>query len=250
MLFNKTEVKHLVISALVLGFVFGFDDGKPLFVFSYWILNYLKFVVLSFIVLIIQELGQKLIAARSGCITEHRIWKIKRYGFARHREFIKLPFGIENLYLGIIIPILLTILSSGQLKFAAVGLSLITINPAYRLGRKYAHLTDFETAKIALTGPLIAMLFALILKIFPVNSIAANLIVISTAFALSNIIPLPRLDGFETFFGSKPLFVFGAAFLIGCYYLIIYMNLFTTLILSLIMAAILVVLYYYYIEFT
>ena len=192
MLFNKTEVKHLVISALVLGFVFGFDDGSPSFVFSYWILNYLKLAILSLIVLVVQELGQKLIAARSGCITEHRLWKIKRYGFARHREF-KLPFGLDGLYLGIIIPILLTILSSGQLKFAAVGLSLIAINPAYRLGRKYAHLTDFETAKIALTGPLVAMLFALVLKVFPANLITTNLIVISTAFALSNIIPLPRL---------------------------------------------------------
>ncbi|HLD15615.1 MAG TPA: hypothetical protein VJB94_03485 [Candidatus Nanoarchaeia archaeon] len=250
MLFNKTEVKHLVVSALVLGFVFGFDDGRSSFMFSYWILNFLKFALFSLIVLVVQELGQKLIASRSGCTTEHRVWKIKRYGFSKSREFSKLPFGIESLYLGFILPILIVILSSGQLKFAAVGLSLISINPMYRLGRKYTHLTDFETAKIALTGPLTAMLFALILKMFPATAITTNLIVISTAFALSNIIPLPKLDGAETFFGSKPLFVFGAAFIIGCYYLIIYLHLFTALILSLMIAAILLVLYYYYVEFT
>ena len=256
MLFNKTEVKHLVISALVLGFVFGFDDGSASFEFSFWLINLIKVSILCLIVLVVQELGQKLVASRSGCSTEHRIWKLKRYGFSKAAEFSKdkkpswMPVWFGSLPLGILIPVLITILSTGQLKFALVGISLIAINPAYRLGRKYTQLTEFERAKIALTGPLTAILFALLLSVFPSSNLTSMLISIASIFALTNIIPLPKLDGGETFFGSRALFVFGAAFIIGCFYLINFLNLFTVLSLSLIIAVILVILYYYYVEFS
>ena len=51
--FTTKEISAVVISALVLGFVFGFDDGREVFEFSLWFSNFWLMTVLALVSLII-----------------------------------------------------------------------------------------------------------------------------------------------------------------------------------------------------
>lgn len=104
------------------------------------------------------------------------------------------------------------ILSSGQILFAAITSLDISINKAYRIGKKFANLTNFESAKIAVIGPLTNILLALLATPFNIPFLKP-FIAINTAIAISYMLPLPGIDGGTVFFGSKPLYVLSAVFI-------------------------------------
>lgn len=250
-MFRKPEIKDLIISILILGFVFGFDDGKKTFELTPWLLNFIKICLLSTIALLVHHLSQKITAKKFGCQTKHEIWRIKHYWFGAKSHFpITLHFGFTKIILnsfplGIFLPIIITFLSDGQLFFAATAMCLISVNKAHRIGRKYIRLTNYETAKITLAGPLANILLAIILKIFSgFNPIFDQLILINSMLAISNMIPLPHLDGGSIYFGSRPLFAFSFAFIFGCVILLNHLTIISTLILSMLIAIILVALYF------
>ena len=61
-MFTKKEIVHLAISVVVLAFVFGFDDGQSIFVFSYWITNLFRILLLVAVSILLRELFIKLTA--------------------------------------------------------------------------------------------------------------------------------------------------------------------------------------------
>lgn len=196
---------------------------------------------LSLIVLLIHITGHKFIAKKYGCDSIYSVWSFKRVWFW---GWAALSYAI---YAGIIFPLLVTILSNGQLYLALTGVSTIIVNKAYRIGRKYTRLTDIENAKIALAGPMATILFALIIKIFSNgNEILNQLVFISWVMSISYMIPLPKIDGAEIFMGSQLTYIFGLAFIIGCITLLYWLNIFSTIILAIIFALIAVFTYYYY----
>ncbi|MEK6904425.1 MAG: hypothetical protein AABW87_02410 [Nanoarchaeota archaeon] len=248
MLFEKQEVKHIVIAALVLGFVFGFDDGREYFNILPWLSNYLKVAVMSGLALSIYLIAQKTLALRIGGNVEFRIWRIKRYGiFAGSVLKPKNIFGIKYIPLGVIIPLFVAIYSLGKAPFAIVGSSFASVNESLRLGKKFPGLSDFETGKILLAGPLILTILALILKSIEPSPLSILLTKICLALAISNMLPLPNVDGVRVMFSSLPLYIFGLGFILASAYMVFYIDVMTTIILSLILALILLFLYMYYV---
>lgn len=203
---NK-ELKTIIISSIILGIVFGFDDKLPFFNILSFILNLVKFMILSFIALIIHKQVLNFFANKAGATVELTLWKIKRLWFTPNA---KSKFSIP---LGIIIPLLVSFLSLGQIFFAATTSTEIKVKPAYRIGRKYISLTEFEHAKIAASAPLIHILIALVLS--PINhTLIQDFALINTMLAIFLMIPLPGLLGNTILFGSKPLFLFSAVFIL------------------------------------
>jgi len=173
----------------------------------YFILNLIKFIILSFIALVIHKHAQRYFANKAGASTTLDIWKIRRIGFKPKQH---LPF---NLPLGIILPILISFLSLGQIYFATPISSKIKVKPAYRIGRKYIRLTEFEYAKIAVSAPMIHILIALFL--YPINlPIIKDFVLINTMLAIFLMLPLPGLLGTTVLFSSKPLYIFSTIFIL------------------------------------
>lgn len=209
--------KILIISALILGFVFGFDDKRPVFELSSWLLNYLKATIFSFIALTIFLYTPNLFKEKYGCKIGYEIWNLKRFGIKPWRTFAKksrigsINVRIKSIPIGIIIPILITLLSKGSLYFVATLSMLTTIKPAYRIGKKSV-IQEFENAKIALIGPLTMILLAVLIQtIFPQLH---DFTLISSMIAISYMLPLPGLNGATIFFSSKPLYTLSAVFII------------------------------------
>lgn len=147
---------------------------------------------------------QKLLAKKYGCNTIIDLWRLKRIKFRKELKS-KVPIGI-------ILAVLVYILSRGQIFFAAITSLNITIKKAYRIGKKFTHLTNFESAKIAVVGPLINILLALLASPFNIPLIKP-FITINVAIAISYMLPFPGIDGGTIFFGSKPLYVASAIFI-------------------------------------
>jgi len=169
--------------------------------------NIIKFIIISLIILFIYYRTQKFVARKAGAIAEIDLWKQKRIILPLN------PFRKKktSLPLWLVVPLIVTLLSNGQIFFAAVFSIASTVKPAYRIGRKYPKLTEFEHAKIAVSSPLLLILLALILSSLP---ILKDVVLVSSMVAIFSMVPLPGLPGTEVFFGSKPLYIFSLVFIL------------------------------------
>lgn len=113
---------------------------------------------------------------------------------------------------------------------------ITTINPAYRIGRKYTQLTEYENAKLALISPLTAILLAIIFKTILPNF--PELTLINSMIAISYMIPLPKTNGSIIFFGSKILYTFSLIFILITALLLKFINPLLTILIAALFALI------------
>ncbi len=191
----------------MLSLVFGFNDDQPIFNLNNYLLNLLKFFILSLIVLLIHNFIQKFYSDKIGAFTELKLWSSNpSLRFGRFKSKFYFPNGI-------IFPLLITILSLGQIYFTAPVSTEIQVKPAYRIGKKFTRLTEFELAKVASVAPLTHIILAVILNLFSIP-LLKDLALINTMLSLSLMLPLPGLLGSTIFFSSKPLYIFTAIFIL------------------------------------
>lgn len=239
--FSKKEYFHIAVSSLFLSFAFTFNKwGDKTFSVSSGIKNLLLFLILIGVFILVREFGRKIVAKRYEALVEYRIWFIKRIGFQKHSELkTQIPIGI-------ILSLLVALISLGRVFFCAVGTFIVSRTLVSRLGYKRANLMEYEIAKIALAGPIVSLLLAVVLKLF-VNFTDYNLIElvkINVYLAFFNMLPLPGLDGFKVFFGSRYLYNFGLVFIGVAGFLLFHLSVLLTLILALLLAVILLILFY------
>lgn len=220
---NKKEIGAIVLTVLVLGIVFGFDDNTKSFVFSYWIKNFLFVLGLVVISLLINILVVKYFAYRHDCISEYKIWTVKRFGFKRWERFDGTGTGkaLKGIPFGIMLAFLFTLLTNGLLYFTAIGEHDITIKKTARTGRKHLELGGYEEAIIQLAGPL-THIALMILGMALGLAFKANIgmfVTINFFMALFLMLPFSSLAGAKIFFGSRNLYVFGLLVIILAYIL-------------------------------
>lgn len=239
-MFTKREIIHLVISILILAFVFGFDDGNPSFVLNHWVINFLRFFLVVAIALLFRELTVKVFARRHDANSEYEIWNIKRVWFT---GTTKLPRGFP---FGIIIAFVLAIASRGNVFFTALGIHKLEENKVARAGRKNPTLNYSEEAQIVSMGILSSLFLAVVSivigKVFALNT--TNFVTVNFFIALFNMIPLSNLDGAKIFFGSLLMYIFLLVFIVVSF-LLIKSSIILGLVVALIMACLIAVLYFY-----
>ena len=242
-MFTKREIKHLIISILVLGFAFGLNDKQAAFNLSSWTVNFIHVLMAAAITLLLYELTHKLVARRYKAETEYEIWSIKRYGFWRSSEFpVKfLGFTIRSLPIGIILSIMATLLSKGLFYLIPMASFRLVERPHLRLGAKFRHVSNFEEAKIAASSLVILAIIALIASSSSAL-IFSQLSAMMYVFIAWCLIPISQLDGSKIFFGSIPLYIATAMFVLFSWLLAPF-GIIISLVLSLIGVLFLVLLY-------
>lgn len=199
-----------MISAVVLGVVLGFDDGREIFEAGAWFANYLLMACLGLIALIVMVLGHKWAAARYSIQAEYRTFSIMRFGFRRYQYLHQKP-PLNKIPLGVLIPLIIAIFTEGKIWFAAVGMMLTSAKPEHRIGRKWMHIPDYEEARIAFAGPIATMMFMIIAALLFENTgleIWKEITIVNMALLISNLIPFPQLAGGRMLFNSIYLFMF------------------------------------------
>ena len=227
--FELVEIRHIVISVLVLAFIWGFNDKSEVFQFSNWILNYIKVVIMVTITILMMITAQKLIALYKGYRLEYRMWNI-----------------------GLIIGVILTLLTNGKFPFLAAGGPVFYHLAKQRIGDFRYGLNYFICGLIAAVGVFTNLLFALAFKtsmwIFSIESAFLDqLFVFTLVFVLYMSLPIPPLPGVVMFFASKLVYVFLFGVILMYLLLLVIFNVYA-LIWGIILGAIVFGIYYWAME--
>jgi len=176
---EQREIRDLIISAMVLAFVFAYSGignfEKLIFDFPIALLV----ISLGFI---LHELGHRQIARRFKCYAEFRLWKQ-----------------------GLLLAVLIAFISSGNFIFAAPG--AVMIYPRADLWGRTASLSRRSAGLISIAGPIVniilAVSFLILNLVYPLTVFGTNVFqygaLINTWLALFNLIPIPPLDGSKIF---------------------------------------------------
>lgn len=227
----SNQIRDFIITILVVTFVFAFDDKQPVFQLGHWLGNFLRVSVSVALVVLVHYFGHKWIARRYNTDVVHKIWSIRRYGFATRAHFpIKIHFmnltvvPIHSFPLGAVLAVVVSFLSNGKFFFTPVEAIDIKSGERKRLGRWRLKVLERESARIAFAGPAANMLFAFVLQLFNKSGMFDQIILISCVYALYHMIPWSQLDGAKIFFGSIYIYIFGLAFLLLSFLLLMLLS--------------------------
>jgi Zn-dependent protease len=176
--FTFTEIRDLVISAIVLGFIFSFRNWS----FD----NLLLSIAIVGPALILHELAHKFMAQRYNLLAAYVIWPT-----------------------GIILSLLITIMTNGAVLFAALGAVMISSVYHTRVGYRFIGLTGEEMGKISWVGPMTNIGLAILCYILhPLNPVVfSQAAFINLIIAIFNCLPFPPLDGVKIFRWNIPMWL-------------------------------------------
>ncbi len=238
-MFKLEEIRDLGISIILLGLMFGFDDGAKTFILKDWLINLLKIIFLVAISILIREGVIKLVALSKNVESIYQIWNINRIWFGGYGKIKK---GIP---MGIILAILFIFISKGKFFFTAIGIHELKEKLVARTGNKKIFLEYFEEALIVLSG-VITHVLLVVIAILISKSLGINLVnftKINFYMALFSLLPLSNLDGSKIFFGSIILWLFTLIFVIISFLFLKY-GLLLEIIIAFIVAFIGILIYY------
>lgn len=195
---NTKEIINIVVAVIILGIIISLKsiiEGE--FNFILWAMIY------SFLIIFFSILGKMTIASLYESNIEHQIWSFSRWGFRKPQRFE------SEVPLGIIIPLLFSVFSLGAIKLMTL-LSYETTIKKSRSARRfgiysYTSMTDWHNALIGAGGIVAVLILSIISYSLPADF--ELLSKLSVFYALSNLIPLSKLDGNQIFFGSRILWL-------------------------------------------
>lgn len=184
--FSKRELIDILISVIVLGFIFSFRKWGSI---ESGLANFAWATVVVGFAFIIHEMGHKILAEMYDCYAEFKLFP----------SFL-------------MISLLITFLTQGYFIIAATGAVVISTAYFTRLGYKYVNITLEEKGKIALAGAVSNIFLAFVFKIFgfalPTN-LLTEIIRINAIIAFFNLLPIPPLDGSKVIAWSRVIWILG-----------------------------------------
>jgi Zn-dependent protease len=159
--FSREEIKDIVVSVVVIAFVFAYPDMANLPVVF-------LAVILGFF---FHEMAHRYLARKFGCAALYRMWTT-----------------------GLLFALVITVASGGLFKFVAPGAVVIYPYTFGRWGYRIKKLTDKEEGIISVSGPAVNLFFAGIFLLVP-GDIGAFISSVNAFLALFNLLPIPPLDG-------------------------------------------------------
>ena len=190
------EFYHILAAIIIFTIVGSF----PFLIDSKWEMLP-KVFLFATVLIFVSIFSKKFMASLLDTDVEHEIWKVSRYGIKQHE---KLKNGIPG---GIIFPLIFAIFSLGLIKFSAFltyEARALKRRAAKRFGfYSFTELTEWHNGLIGAAGVVSIFLVAIVAYFLPFN--LEYLSKLAAYYALSNLIPISKLDGTQIFFGSRVL---------------------------------------------
>lgn len=225
--FSRREIRDLAIAVLVVGFIFSFKDwgvGQEVDVL-YGVRNLVIAVIVAAISFFVHESIHRVMALWIGFKAEFQLW-----------------WG------GLIASLILVFASNGMIQLVLPGGMVLAVLVRHRLGEFRYGLNYWENGIIALWGPLsnlaLAFFAKLFLGLFPTSVFFEKLLLMNIVFAICTMLPIPPLDGVNTFYGSRVLYVLAFFGILGAGVLIYFTGILYALLGGLLVAVIGTVVYY------
>lgn len=193
--FSPDEIKAIIISILVVGFIVSFNQwGRgTVFELGYGLFNLLNGILIAALVILVHNSAQRLMGLHIGFRVEYKLWG---YGLifalvmcfvTRGNIWLLIPGGIVCHHLAV-----------HRLGYFRYGLNL--------LGMSFTAMAG-SLADIAL-----AVIFKGLLFFMPDNLLLHRAMLVCVWYAVVNMLPIPPLDGSKVFFNSRLIYayVFGS----------------------------------------
>lgn len=189
--FSRQELITIFIAAVATALIFSFRDwGDDVFDAALGIVH----LFIAFLVAMFSFVGrlsaQKVYALSQGYKAEFRLW-----------------------WVGIAIALLVAFISMGSFPIVLIGGVVLGLMVRQRLGEFRYGFSYFDNAVVAFVGVLanilLALFFAVGLYFFSDSYFFLKGLWLNLSMAFGALIPLPQLDGFNIYFGSKTLYFFG-----------------------------------------
>ncbi len=196
--FTFLEARNIIMTILVIGFMYGFDDGSKTFNLVHWTYNMLVSMGIVAISMLIFLTGQRVAGLSAGYRVEFQMW-----------------------WPGLILALIVTFIARGHIWIPIAGGMLIHHMSGHRLGFFRYGLNMLDNGIIAACGPLFNILFATILMQFanwfgPASGVPIidKIYWFNMVFALVNMIPIPPLAGSKLMYHNRLPFVFIFSFIV------------------------------------
>jgi len=261
-MFNKSEIRHLIISILVITLALAFDDGTESFQLAFWLKNFLIVGVMVAFSYIIHQIAHKLVARSHSFEAEYSMWGIQSFRwspmsimkrrvnpFPRWVKIFGRKYLIKSFPIGVVLSLIVTIFSNGMFFFLAIGQYDLLLKRGSRVGRKFIQVTDYEEAQIALVGPMSHVILMLVASFFNTWGALDQFIFINAALALFFMLPIHNLDGTKVFLGSPLLYVSSLVFIIAVITMVYFLSIIPLLIISGIATLIAAFLFFYFVYY-
>jgi len=188
--FSKSEVEQLVITSLVIGFVFSFQKWVVEYVLvverglAYWIF----YTVLAFIAVLVYKSLQKIVSVLKACKTVYKS-NPKAQLFS----------------------VLITIFSFGKIKYLSIGSLEFEPIPELKMTKRYKEVTSQDIARsIAIPAWLLIIITALLNPLYSLAKPFYELVRVLLFVVSYSLLPIPGEDGLLLFFSSRWLYIFTA----------------------------------------
>ncbi len=227
--FNSDEIKGIIIATFIIAFILSFREwGINKFDWIYGLKNLFNSAIIVALALLVRVSVEKIEALRRGYRLE---WKMSFYG--------------------LLIGLILVFISNGLLFLLIPGGIVVYMIKRLRLGKLWYGLNRFEVALVALTGLLANVVLAILFKALmfvSASSLLHKAMVINVLLAVFSMLPIPPLEGFRIWIGSRLLYLFSLGLIGGCSVLLFLTNISTAVIGSLGVAVFIWLLYYIFFE--
>jgi len=201
--FGRKELLWLGVSILVVTFIVGFNDGSKEFNLAAYGTNMFISLIAVIIAVFIHESAHRIVAPNLGYRLEFR------------------PF-----FFGILGGLILAFMSYGKIMFLAYGSFFLNIKEKHRLGYFRHYLGYFDNGKVAVAGPLANLFAAMVFKglVFIPEALLSKIVFVNVLFAITNMLPIPPLDGAHVMYATKTVYPFIMAAIIGAAALLLLPN--------------------------
>lgn len=224
--FTRYEARGLILSILAVAFIISFRDwGADKFDLGVGFFNFLISVLIVAVSILVHDAGQRIWGLAIGYKIEFKMWSF-----------------------GIVIGLIAAFLSNGNFWLIVPGSFLLHHLAGHRLGFFRYGINIIGQAMTALAGPLFTLMLIILLKVFYAispNPFIQKAIMFNVVYNITNMLPIPVLDGGKIFFGSRMIYAFVMpAMIVATILMIIDIPVFFAVVLSLLVGVVLWLWYY------
>ena len=220
------EIKGLAIAIISIAFAISFNDwGAKTFDPAVGLFNLFNALLITLLSILVHDSGLRIWGLAMGYRIEYKMWTY-----------------------GIVISVVLAFITRGNFWLIVPGGFLLHHLAGERLGFFRYGINFLAQSMIALGGNLFTLVLIIVLKIL--NSISPNAllqkaIIFNVIYLITNMLPIPPLDGSKIFFGSRMIYMFVMpAIIAAAFLLIVDIPIIISLILSMLIGMILWIVYY------
>ena len=224
--FTKHEVRGYAIAILAVAFIISFREwGTNQFNLTAGLFNLFNSILIVALSILVHDAGQRIWGLAIGYKIEFKMWTF-----------------------GVVLGLALAFVTNGKFWLIIPGTFMLHHLAGHRLGFFRYGINIIGQSMVALAGPLFTLMLIILLKILYAispNPLLQKAIMFNIIYNITNMLPIPVLDGGKIFFGSRMIYAFVMpAMIVATILMMIDIPVFFAVVLSLLVGVILWLWYY------